>query len=232
MRKTKTLIVAAILVAIGSYFYFDLGKFLSLEYAQSQLDFIRAYKTQHFGLSVLIYFLIYVAVVALSIPGAIILTLTSGAIFGLFWGTMIASFASSIGATLAFLGSRFLLREWVEEKFRDYLTPINKGIEKEGAFYLFGARMIPLFPFFAVNLLMGLTSISTLSFYLISQVGMFLGTIAYVNVGSELSKITSLSGLVSGSIIFSLVVLGIVPLIAKYIVNFIQRKNHEKIHQA
>jgi uncharacterized membrane protein YdjX (TVP38/TMEM64 family) len=169
------------------------------------------------------------AVIALSIPGAIILTLTSGAVFGLFWGVVIASFASSFGATLAFLFSRFMLRDWVENQFESHLALINKGLEKEGLFYLFSIRMIPLFPFFAVNILMGLTSISTRSFYLVSQVGMLLGTAAYVNAGSELSQITSLSGLISTSIIMSLIFLGLLPLTAKYTIDLIKRRNHEKI---
>ena len=161
-----------------------------------------------------------------------ILTLIGGAIFGLFWGTFIASFASSIGATLAFLVSRNLLRDWVESRFGDYLTPINKGIEKDGSFYLFSIRMVPLFPFFIVNLLMGLTGIKVVPFYLVSQLCMLLGTAVYVNAGSELAQITSLSGVVSGSVIFSFALLGFFPLIAKLIISKIQRnkvmKNYQK----
>tara|TARA_B100001996_G_scaffold272925_1_gene213824 strand:+ start:395 stop:1087 length:693 start_codon:yes stop_codon:yes gene_type:complete len=230
MYKIKILIIAMIVVAICSYYYFSLEKFLSLEYVQSHLDFMKVYKQQHFEVFAAIFFLTYILVAALSIPGALILTITSGAVFGLFWGIIISSFASSIGATLAFLASRLILREWVQNKYRDYLVPINKGIEKEGAFYLFSIRMIPLFPFFVTNLLMGLTSISVSSFYLVSQIGMFLGTIVYVNAGTELSKITSLSGLLSTPILLSFAFLGMLPLVTKYIVSFIRQRNHEKIH--
>ena len=230
MYKIKILIIAMIVVAICSYYYFNLEKFLSLEYVQSHLDFMKVYKQQHFEVFAAIFFLTYILVAALSIPGALILTITSGALFGLFWGIIISSFASSIGATLAFLASRLILREWVQNKYRDYLVPINKGIEKEGAFYLFSIRMIPLFPFFVTNLLMGLTSISVSSFYLVSQIGMFLGTIVYVNAGTELSKITSLSGLLSTPILLSFAFLGMLPLVTKYIVSFIRQRNHEKIH--
>ncbi|HAG72000.1 MAG TPA: pyridine nucleotide-disulfide oxidoreductase, partial [Gammaproteobacteria bacterium] len=144
-------------------------------------------------------------------------------IFGVLWGTLIVSFASSIGATLAFLVSRLLLRDWVQSKFGHYLGPINRGVEKDGNFYLFSIRMVPLFPFFMVNLLMGLTPISVGSFYIVSQIGMLVGTAVYVNAGSELAKITSLSGLVSPSVILSFVLLGIFPLAAKFIVSLIQR---------
>ena len=232
MSKAKSGILIVFVIAFGSYFILDLGQFLALEYVQSQLNTIQDYKNQNFTVAALAYFAIYIVVAALSIPGAVILTLIGGAIFGLFWGTFIASFASSIGATLAFLVSRNLLRDWVENRFGDYLTPINKGIEKDGSFYLFSIRMVPLFPFFIVNLLMGLTGIKVVPFYLVSQLGMLLGTAVYVNAGSELAQITSLSGVVSGSVIFSFALLGFFPLIAKLIISKIQRnkvmKNYQK----
>ena len=232
MSKAKSGILTVFVIAFGSYFILDLGQFLALEYVQSQLNTIQDYKNQNFTVAALAYFAIYIVVAALSIPGAVILTLIGGAIFGLFWGTFIASFASSIGATLAFLVSRNLLRDWVENRFGDYLTPINKGIEKDGSFYLFSIRMVPLFPFFIVNLLMGLTGIKVVPFYLVSQLGMLLGTAVYVNAGSELAQITSLSGVVSGSVIFSFALLGLFPLIAKLIISKIQRnkvmKNYQK----
>ena len=223
MNKTKSAIVVIFAIAIGSYFIFGLGQYLTLEYAQSQLDAIQDYKDQNFALAALIYLVIYVAVAALSIPGAAILTLIGGAIFGLGWGLLIVSFASSIGATLAFLVSRALLRDWVQSKFGEYLAPINRGIEKDGGFYLFSIRMVPLFPFFIVNLLMGLTPIKTSYFYIVSQIGMLLGTAVYVNAGSELAQITSLSGLLSGSLVISFALLGLFPVIARFIVNYIQR---------
>ena len=223
MSKTKIFIFAVIASAIASYFIFDLGRFLTLEYAQSQISTIQDFRDENFVLTAFSYFLLYVAVTALSIPGALIVTLIGGAIFGLLWGTLIVSFASSIGATLAFLVSRTLLRDWVESRFGDYLAPINRGIEKDGNFYLFSIRMVPLFPFFMVNLLMGLTAIRTSSFYIVSQLGMLMGTAVYVNAGSELAQITSLSGLVSGRVILSLVLLGIFPLVGRFIVNTLQK---------
>lgn len=223
MNKNKIIVVALLLLAIASYFLFDLGQYLTLEFAQSRLASIQQFKNDNFGLAVLIYFTGYVAVAGLSIPGATIVTLLGGAIFGVLWGTLIVSFASSVGATLAFLVSRLLLRDWVEAKFGDYLEPINKGIEKDGNFYLFSIRMVPLFPFFMINLLMGLTTIRTSSFYIVSQLGMLLATVVFVNAGSELTQITSLSGLLSAPVIFSLVLLGVFPLLAKFFINSIAR---------
>jgi len=223
VNKTKLILIALLVIAIFGYITLDLGQYLTLEYAQSQLSNIQDYKNENFAQTALIYFIGYVIATGLSIPGAIIITLLGGAIFGLFWGTLLVSFASSIGATLAFLASRVLLRDWVQRRFGDYLAPLNKGIEKDGSFYLFSIRMVPLFPFFVVNLLMGLTAIRTTSFYLASQAGMLIGTAVYVNAGSELSQISSLSGLVSAPVLGSLVLLGVFPLIAKLILNSMQR---------
>ncbi len=223
MNKTKLFLVVLLVLAVISYFTLDLGQYLTLEYAQSQLSSIQEYKDENFAQTAVIYFVGYVIATSLSIPGAIMITLLGGAIFGLFWGTLLVSFASSIGATMAFLASRFLLRDWVQRKFGSYLERLDKGIERDGSFYLFSIRMVPLFPFFVVNLLMGLTAIRTSSYYVASQLGMFIGTIVYVNAGSELSQITTLSGLVSFPVLFSLVLLGVFPLIAKLILNVIQR---------
>jgi uncharacterized membrane protein YdjX (TVP38/TMEM64 family) len=224
LNKTKILLVLIIAAVVASYLFFDLGRYLTLDFIQSQLGEIQRFRDENFGLTALIYFAAYVAITALSIPGAVIVTLLGGAIFGVLWGTLIVSFASSIGATLAFLVARLLLRDWVQLKFGNYLGSINRGVEKDGNFYLFSIRMVPLFPFFMVNLLMGLTPISVGSFYIVSQVGMLVGTAVYVNAGSELAQITSLSGLVSPSVIFSFVLLGLFPLAAKFIVGLIQRK--------
>jgi pyruvate/2-oxoglutarate dehydrogenase complex dihydrolipoamide dehydrogenase (E3) component/uncharacterized membrane protein YdjX (TVP38/TMEM64 family) len=223
VNRTKLILVALLVIAVFGYITLDLGQYLTLEYAQSQLSKIQDYKNENFAQTAVIYFIGYVIATGLSIPGAIIITLLGGAIFGLFWGTLLVSFASSIGATLAFLASRVLLRDWVQRRFGDYLAPLNKGIEKDGSFYLFSIRMVPLFPFIVVNLLMGLTAIRTTSFYLASQAGMLIGTAVYVNAGSELSQISSLSGLVSPPVLGSLVLLGVFPLIAKLILNSIQR---------
>ncbi len=223
MNKTKVLIVIAIIAALGSFYMFDLGRFITLEFAQSQISTLQEFRDENFLLTAAIYFIGYVAVAALSLPGALILTLLGGAIFGLLWGLLLVSFASSLGATCSFLVSRLLLRDWVQSRFGDYLAPINKGIEKDGNFYLFSIRMVPLFPFFMVNLLMGLTPIPARSFYIVSQIGMLMGTAVYVNAGSELAQISSLSGLVSGPVIFSLVLLGVFPLVGKLIVNTLQK---------
>lgn len=224
MNKARLLIVAVLAAAILSYFLFDLGQYLTLQYMQSQIATFQEFRDENFTMAALVYFLVYVLISAASLPGAMIFTLLGGAIFGLLWGTLLVSFASSIGATFSFLISRTLLRDYVQSRFGDYLAPINRGIEKDGSFYLFSIRMVPLFPFFMVNLVMGLTPIKVVSFYFVSQVGMLLGTAVYVNAGSELAQITSLSGLVSAPVLFSLVLLGIFPLVGKLIVNSI-RKN-------
>lgn len=235
MNKTKLTLVVLLAIAVLSYITLDIDQYLTLEYAQSQLSAIQDYKNENFALTAIVYFTGYVIATSLSIPGALMITLLGGAIFGVFWGTILVSFASSIGATLAFLVSRFLLREWVEQRFGRYMAPINKGIERDGNFYLFSIRMVPLFPFFVVNLLMGLTAIRTISFYWVSQVGMLTSTVIYLNAGSELSQITSLSGLVSAPVLFSLVLLGVFPLFARLFLNSVQRKkslkNFEKPRQ-
>jgi len=160
-----------------------------------------------------------VAVTGLSLPGAAIMTLAGGAIFGLLWGTLIVSFASSIGATLAFLASRFVLRDWVQQRFGRQLRPINEGFDKEGGFYLFTLRLVPAFPFFVINLLMGLTPIRAWTFYWVSQAGMLAGTMVYVNAGTQLAGIDSLRGILSPGLIVSMSLLGVFPLVANKIVD-------------
>ena len=224
MKNSKILTLTVVALLLVAYFAFGLDRFLTLDYVQSRLDALEQLKNENFLLFASVYFGVYVLVTALSIPGALLMTLLGGAVFGLFWGVLLVSFASSIGATLAFLVSRILLKDWVQGKFGDYLTPINRGIERDGAFYLFSLRMVPIFPFFVINLLMGLTPISTAAFYLVSQAGMFLGTIVFVNAGSQLAEITSLSGLVSGSVLVSFALIGLFPLIARLMVNFIRRR--------
>ncbi len=230
MTKTKIFIVVLIVSVIGLYLSLDLGQYMKLDFIQSQLGNIQTFKQENFGLAALIYFVVYVVVV-LALPGALLLTLVGGAIFGLFWGALLVSFASSIGATLSFLASRFLLRDWVQFKFGDYLAPINKGIKKDGNFYLFSLRMVPIFPFFMINLLMGLTAIRALPFYLVSQAGMFIGTLLFVNAGVELSQIESLSGLVSAPVLLSIALLGTFPLIAKFVVSAVQQNKVMKQFQ-
>ncbi|MGB4246662.1 MAG: FAD-dependent oxidoreductase, partial [Pseudohongiellaceae bacterium] len=223
MTKLKGVVLAIFVLLLAAYFLLDLGRFLTLDYVQSQLGAIQAFTRDNFTGAATLYFLFYVAVTALSIPGAAIVTLVGGAVFGLLWGTILVSFASTIGATLAFLTSRLLLRDWVQKRFGRTLKTVNAGIEKDGNFYLFSLRMVPLFPFFVVNLLMGLTPIKVLPYFLVSQVGMLLGTAVYVNAGAELGQIESLSGLVSAPIILSFALLGIFPWVARALLSLFRR---------
>jgi pyruvate/2-oxoglutarate dehydrogenase complex dihydrolipoamide dehydrogenase (E3) component/uncharacterized membrane protein YdjX (TVP38/TMEM64 family) len=234
MDKKKLIIVLALVAATIAFFALDLGRFFSLAYIKdSQQKFGDLYAAQPVTVMAA-FFAIYVAVAALSLPGAAILTLAGGAIFGLATGLVLVSFASSIGATLSFLAARFVLGESVQQKFGQRMAEINKGVDKEGAFYLFTLRLVPLVPFFVINLLMGLTKMKTLTFYWVSQLGMLLGTAVYVNTGTQLAKIDSLKGILSPGLIGSFVLLGIFPLIAKKIIDgFKQRKvyaqwNHVK----
>jgi len=229
MSRKKLLLILALVMLVALFFVFDLGRFLSLDYVkQRQADFAGLYADKPV-LVIGVFFAIYVAVTALSLPGAIPLTLAAGAVFGLLTGTIVVSFASSIGATLAFLSSRYVLRDWVQRKFGSRLAEINKGIEKDGAFYLFTLRLVPLIPFFLINLLMGLTRMKVITFYLVSQIGMLAGTVVYVNAGTQLGRIDSLSGILSPALIGSFVLLGVFPLIAKWIVDAIKgRKVYSK----
>ncbi|MEZ5626736.1 MAG: FAD-dependent oxidoreductase [Rhodocyclaceae bacterium] len=224
MNKKKLGLAVLIAALVASYFVFDLGRFFSLDYFKSQQAAIEAYRTANPWATAGMFFAVYVAVTALSFPGAAVLTLAAGAIFGLLTGLVIVSFASSIGATLAFLASRFLLRDWVQQRFGDRLKAINAGVKKDGGFYLFTLRLVPAFPFFVINLVMGLTPIRATTFYWVSQIGMLAGTIVYVNAGTQLGQIDSLAGILSPGLIGSFVLLGIFPLIAKRIVAAVQAK--------
>lgn len=219
----KIALLGVIAAAIFSFFYFDLNSYLTLEGMKGSLDTFKSQIADNPVLSIGVFFAIYVAVTALSLPGAAILTLAAGALFGLVQGLVIVSFASSVGATLAFLVSRFILRDTVRNKFKEKLKKIDEGVEKQGAFYLFTLRLVPVFPFFLINLLMGLTSLKTWTFYWVSQIGMLAGTSVYVNAGTQLAQIDSLSGIVSPGLIFSFVLLGIFPWIAKGIVALVSR---------
>ena len=229
MSRKKLLLIAAFVALVVLFFVFDLGRFLSLDYIkQRQSDFAALYADKP-ALVIGAFFAVYVAVTALSLPGAAIMTLAGGAIFGVLAGTLIVSFASSIGATLAFLVSRYVLRDSIQSRFASKLAEINKGIDKDGAFYLFTLRLVPLIPFFVINLVMGLTRIKTGVFYLVSQIGMLAGTVVYVNAGTQLSRIDSLRGILSPGLIGSFVLLGIFPIIAKKIVEAVQgRKVYAK----
>ena len=219
----KAILVLVLLGALVAYFVFDLGQILSLEnFKASQVDIVAA-KDANPVLYVTGFFSLYVAVTGLSIPGAAIMTLIAGALFGVLVGTIIVSFASTIGATLAFLSARFVLRDWVQGKFGERLRAIDEGLEKDGAFYLFTLRLIPVFPFFVINLLMGLTRIKTRTFFWVSQLGMLPATIVFVNAGTQISYIESTAGLLSPTLIASFVALALFPWAAKGMVALVQR---------
>jgi uncharacterized membrane protein YdjX (TVP38/TMEM64 family) len=214
MMKKIALLLGLILL-VGISIYFDLGRYLTLEFIKTQQSEFQEFYGQQPVLTMGIYFVSYVLVAALSIPGAAVLTLLGGALFGLWIGLFLVSFASSVGATLSFLAARYLLRDFIQQKFRDRLKPINQGIEQDGAFYLFSLRLVPIFPFFAVNLVMGLTPIRVWTFYWVSQIGMLLGTLVYVQAGTQLSKLSSGSGILSWELMLSFVALGLFPILAK-----------------
>ena len=224
MTQSRIIVLVFIAALIGLFFYFNLGHYLTLESLKSQQATIENYRLANPFLAIAAYALLYIVVTALSLPGATILTLAGGAIFGLASGLFIISFASSIGATLAFLAARFLFRNSVENRFGDRLKAIDAGIARDGAFYLFTLRLVPIFPFFMINLLMGLSKMKTWTFYWVSQVGMLAGTVVYVNAGTQLARIDSLSGILSPGLLASFILLGIFPMIAKRVVDAIQAK--------
>ena len=218
----KLIVFALLAVAIIAFFAFDLSHYLSFAFLkENQLQFNDYYQANPVLVSAS-FFIIYIISVALSVPGATLLTLIGGAVFGFVWGLVLISFASSIGATLAFLVSRFLLRDSIQNRFGSHLERINKGIEKEGAFYLFTLRLVPVFPFFLINLVMALTPIKTSTFYWISQIGMLAGTAVYVNAGTQLGQLESASGILSLPLIISFTLLGIFPLIAKRLISLLK----------
>ncbi len=230
-RTTKIIILAVIAVLIASFFIFDLGQYLTLGYLKSQQQVFNDYYANNRFSTLLSYFVIYILVTALSLPGAAVMTLAGGALFGLWTAVIVVSFASSIGATLAFLASRFLLRDWVQGKFGDKLQAINEGVEKEGAFYLFSLRLVPLFPFFVINLVMGLTPLKTSLYYIVSQIGMLAGTFVYVNAGTQLGQLESAGGILSPGLLISFALLGIFPLLAKRILGIFQARKVFAGHQ-
>lgn len=220
---SKKLILGIILLSIVVFLGINFGQYLTLENAQAQQAALSEYINQNFVTAALVYFFAYIAITAFSIPGAAVVTLLGAALFGFWTSLLLVSFASTIGATIAFLSSRFLLRDWVQSKFGSKLETINKGVEKDGAFYLFSLRLIPVFPFFLINLLMGLTPIKVSKYYLVSQLGMLPGTAVYLNAGTQLANINSLSGIVSPTVLASFALLGLFPLIAKWIMARISR---------
>jgi len=226
-RKKKIVILVVIISLIVAFKVFNLGQYLTLSFLKESLDKFNDLYEKHQVLVIAGYFIIYVLTTSLSLPGASPLGIVGGALFGFWVATLVVSFASTIGATLACFISRFLLRDWVQSKFSDKIAKVNEGIEKEGAFYLFTLRLIPIFPFWMINLVMGLTKMPLSRFYWVSQIGMLPGTMVYVNAGKELAKIESIKGIFSPSLIISFVLLGIFPIAVKKLVAF-YRKRKEK----
>jgi pyruvate/2-oxoglutarate dehydrogenase complex dihydrolipoamide dehydrogenase (E3) component/uncharacterized membrane protein YdjX (TVP38/TMEM64 family) len=225
MTRSRWLALFAVAFAVATFFYFDLDALLTLENLKAEQASLEAQIAEQPALFVTGFFVIYVLATAVSLPGAATaLTLVAGALLGLVWGVVFVSFASTIGATLAMILARWLFKEEIERRFASQLATINRGIEKDGAFYLFTLRLVPIFPFWAINILMALTRMSVLQFYLVSQLGMFAGTLVYVNAGTELARIEQASDVLSPGLIASFVLLGVFPLLAKWLVDFLRAR--------
>ena len=222
--KKKAFLALAVAVAIAAFFVLDLQRFLSLEAMQRSLGTLRELYAEHGVLMLGGYFLAYVLMAALSLPGATVMGLAGGAVFGFWAATVAVSFASTLGATLAFLMSRYLFRDLVQSRFGDRLAAMNAGVAREGAWYLFTLRLIPVFPFFVINLLMGLTPMPVRTFSWVSQLGMLGGTMVYVNAGKELGELTSVSGILSPSLILAFALLGLFPLVVRKVVARVQAR--------
>jgi pyruvate/2-oxoglutarate dehydrogenase complex dihydrolipoamide dehydrogenase (E3) component/uncharacterized membrane protein YdjX (TVP38/TMEM64 family) len=224
MNNRKIALVILILVLLAAFFLFDIGQYLNLDALKSQQAALDAQVTAQPWVAGGVFFIIYVLVTALSLPGAALMTLVGGALFGLAGGTVLASFASTLGATLAMLLSRYLLRDWVQSRFRQRLTKIDQGIEREGASYLFALRLVPVFPFFLINLAMGLTRLPVRTFWWVSQLGMLPGTLVYVNAGRELGQLESLGGILSPGLIGAFVLLGLLPFLSRKTLDWVKAR--------
>ena len=232
MKRSQLALLALALAALASYFLFDLGHYFTLEFLKARRQSFQGYHHAHPLHAIGLFFGVYVLVTALSLPGAALLTLAGGALFGLVEGTLIISFASTIGATLAFLTSRHLLRDWVRQRFKSKADAIDAGMAKDGAFYLLTLRLLPLFPFFLINVVVALTAIKPRTFYWVSQLGMLPGTLAYVHAGTRLGEIDSLSGILSAPVLISFAVLGLVPIVAKVMLDaYRSRKLYQRWHK-
>jgi uncharacterized membrane protein YdjX (TVP38/TMEM64 family) len=223
MKYTKFVVLVLVAAAVAAYFALDLGQYLNLQFLKDSQQAFQGYYAQHPVQAVAIYFGLYVLLAALSVPGATVATLAGGALFGLWLGTIIVSFASSIGATLAFLISRYLLQDWVRNHFRKQFDAVDEGFRRDGVFYLFTLRLVPAFPFFVINLLLGLTTMRTWTFYWVSQLGMLAGTVVRVNAGTGLAQINSLRDIMSPAIIGSFVLLAVFPFIVKKALDMFKR---------
>ncbi len=220
----KIAVITAVVLLAAIFKVLGLEQYFTLSYVKSSQAKLAALYADHRLMVISAYIVIYILVTSLSLPGAAIMTLAGGALFGLLIGTIVVSFASTIGATLACFVSRFVLRDWVQERFEDRLKEVNEGIAREGSFYLFTLRLIPIFPFWLINLVMGLTKMPLRTFYWVSQAGMLAGTIVYVNAGKELAKIRSISGILSPGLIISFVLLGLFPIVTKKLLSLYKSK--------
>ena len=219
----KSFIIIFFLVSMMVGFFFDIGQYLSFETIKEQHEKLILLIESNFIFYFILFFFIYIIVTAFALPFAAIKTVLAGALFGLIPGVILTSLASSIGSTLCFLMSRFVLRDFVQNKYSKYLDKVNKGIKEDGIYYLFFLRLSPIFPFFIINLVFGLTKMKTMTFYIISQIGMLIGTVVFVNAGVQLSKISSMSDILSFNLILSFILIGLVPLIIKKLIQIIKK---------
>ncbi|NQX89323.1 MAG: FAD-dependent oxidoreductase [Halioglobus sp.] len=235
MRIRQFAIIAVIVAAFAAFFLLDLGSYLQLDVLKQRMGDLGQWHADNPLRGGLIYFVAYVLVAAFSIPGAAVMTLAGGALFGFWYALLLVSFASSIGATLALLASRVLLRDWVQGRFGQYLDTINGGFQREGAFYLFSLRLVPLFPFVLINLLMGLLPLRVRTFYWVSQLGMLPATAVYINAGTQLGRLESTAGIISLPLLGSFLLLAVFPYIARWVLNAIRRRrvlaSHKKPRQ-
>ncbi len=217
-------LVLAVVTAITGFFVFDLQQYLSLAQLKSQRDALASYAQMRPVMTIGIYFIAYVVMAAFSLPGAAIMTIAGGAVFGLATGTVVVSFASSAGATLAFLAARFIFRDSVQRHFKDRLQRLNDGVQRDGGFYLLTLRLVPVFPFFVINLVAALTPLRTWTFYWVSQIGMLPATLVYVNAGTELGKVSAPGDILSLPLLGALVLLALLPLLMRRVLGWLQSR--------
>ena len=229
MDKKKIILLFGFIIIISCFFLFDFNQYLNLEYIKSKQAVINEYYANYPARSALIFFITFILVTGVSLPGAGILMLMAGAIFGVVWGTILVSFGSVFGATIAFLIARYLFHDYIQHRFSHRLEKINKGVREEGDLYLFTIRIVPIFPFFIINNVMALTPIKTLNFALVTQIGSLLPTIIFVNAGTQLAKIESPSDILSLQLLFSFALLGLFPFIAKKALIYIRKTHHESL---
>ena len=227
-KKIKIGLLILIMLAIIAFFFYDIQQYATLDYIKAKQQNIFEYYKQNVFFVLVLFIFLYILVTALSLPVATFLTLLGGALFGFSTGLIIVSFASTIGATLAFLMARFLAQNYVQKNYKKQLSKINKKFKSEGAFYLFALRLVPVFPFFIINVVMGLMTIKTWTFYWVSQLGMLPGTIVYVYAGTQLAQIETFSDITTPSMLIAFALLGLFPLIAKNFVQFMRKdKNYD-----